>query len=84
MIDWIKTLQGIAAIVAVMFATISPGRSPACRAWGSRPSCHRFTAGSRLLEQFDRDTRLLVLGQSLVECRPHQLSQIRAGRVHGL
>jgi hypothetical protein len=83
MIDWIKTLQGIAAIVAVMFATMSPG-SPASRTWGSRPSCHRFTAGSRLLEQFDRDTRLLVLGQSLVECRPHQLSQIRAGRVHRL
>jgi peptidoglycan L-alanyl-D-glutamate endopeptidase CwlK len=41
----------------------------ACRASCSRPSWHRFTAGSRLLEPFDRDTRLLVLDQTLVECQ---------------
>ena len=45
----------------------SSGGTSACPASCSRPNWHRFTAGSRLVEQFDRDIRLLVLDQALVE-----------------
>ena len=65
MIDWVKTARGPAPIVVAIFATkVVCGTS----AWPSscpRPSWHRFPAGSRLLEQFDRDTLLLVLDQAL-------------------
>jgi hypothetical protein len=67
MIDWIKTIQGIAAIVTVIFATVvawwnvglprlvfSP---EAARGAGSPPD-----RGAR--EQLNRDTRLLVHDQA--------------------
>ena len=65
MIDWIKTAHGVAAIVAGFFATMVAWWNLGLPASCSRPSWHRFTAGSRLLEQFDRDTLLLVLDQAL-------------------
>ena len=58
MIDWIKTAQGVAAIMAAIFATGSPGGTSACRASCSRPSWRRFTVGA---------TRLPVLDQTLVK-----------------
>jgi hypothetical protein len=69
MIDWIKTVQGSPRSSPPSSRRWSPGGTSACRASCSRPSWRRLTAGSRLLEPFDRDTRVLVLDQTLVECQ---------------
>ena len=65
MIDWIETIQGIAAIFAVIFATMVawwPLCLPGLVFWPEAPNHARIAA----LEQFDRDTRLLVLDRGLV------------------
>jgi hypothetical protein len=64
MIDWIKTAQGMAAIFATMVAWWNLGLPRSC----SRPR-RRFTR-IEAPEQFNRDTRLLVPDQTLVECQP--------------
>jgi len=70
MIDWIKTAQGWRRSGPRSSRPGPPCETSACRASCSRPSWHRFTAGSRLLEPFDRDTRLLVLDQTWWSANP--------------
>jgi hypothetical protein len=51
MIGWIKTVQGIAAILAIIFATMVAWWNSACCASCYRPSWRRFTARSRRLSR---------------------------------
>ena len=66
MIDWIKTAQGVAAIVAAIFATMVAWWASACPASCSRPRQPEAPVHRRIEapEQLNRDTRLLVPDQA--------------------
>jgi hypothetical protein len=59
MIDWIKTAQGVAAIVAAIFATMVAWWNLALPRLVFSPETP-IHARIEALEQFNRDTRLLV------------------------
>jgi hypothetical protein len=69
MIDWIKTIQGIAAIVAVIFATVVAWWNlglPRLVFSPELPPVHRRIEVARAIRP---GHRLLVLDQTLVECQ---------------
>ena len=70
MIDWIKTARGVAAIVAVIFATMV-----ACWNFGLprlvfSPELAPIHARIEALERLNRNTRLRVLGQAWWRANP--------------
>jgi hypothetical protein len=76
MIDWIKTAHGVAAIVAGIFATIVAWWNLGLLRLAFSPEAARGTVhhGIEALEQFNRDTRLLLLDQDLVAA--HRLGML--------
>jgi hypothetical protein len=67
MIDWIKTAQAVAAIVAVIFATMGVWWNLGLPRLVFLPELAPIHARIEALEQFNRDTRLLMLDQTLAE-----------------
>jgi hypothetical protein len=70
LIDWIKTVQGIAAIVAVIFATVVAWWNLGLPHLVFSPELAPIHVRIEALEQFNRETRLLALDQAWWSVNP--------------
>ena len=70
MIDWIKTAQGVAAIIAAVFASMVAWWNLGLPRLVFSPELALIHRRIEALEQFNRDTRLLVLDRARWSANP--------------
>ena len=85
MIDWIKTAQGVAAIVAAIVATMVAWWNFGLHTSCSNPELAPIHARIEAPEQFNRDTRLLVLDKACGRADPPGMRwpQVTSGSGNG-